>query len=219
MRRIICFAVVLLFVRAIDGAVALQTSINHGVTGKVTDAHGSAIAGASVAAMPIDNRGSAGDFGWMRTDNNGGFRIMLKSGRYMIRAKDEEDGYPDPSFLLSSDPSTKFPEISVEQSDVSGVRVMLGARGGILQGDLHDEVTHQVVPKGKVTIRDARTSGAFVEVLADKEGHFRFTVPNKPIQVFASAAGYTTTYVDNGKELTLSEGERRTVELELKPQL
>lgn len=219
MRKIICFAVLLLSVRANDGAAAFQTPVPHAVTGKVTDAHGLAMAGASVAAIPVDDQGSAGDFGWMRTDGKGVFRIMLRPGHYIVRAKNEEDGYPDPSFLLSSDPNAKFPRIWVDQADISGLLVTLGARGGIVQGELRDEVTGQAIPKGKVTISDARNPEAFVEVFADRDGHFHFTVPSKPVKVSASAAGYTAGYADNGRELVLSEGEHRTVELELKPNL
>lgn len=219
MRKIICFAVLLLSVHANDGTVAFQAPAARTVMGKVADARGLPIAGASVTAIPVDDQGSAGDLGWMRTDGKGVFRIMLRPGHYIVRAKNEEDGYPDPSFLLSSDPNARFPRIWVDQTDVSGLVVTLGARGGIVQGELRDEVTGQAIPKGKVTISDARNPEAFVEVFADRNGHFHFTVPSKPVKVSATAAGYTAGYADNGRELMLSGGERRTVELELKPDL
>jgi Carboxypeptidase regulatory-like domain len=100
------------------------------VLGVVTDVNGSVVAGASVTAVPVEEGGNGGDLAWVHTDNGGGFRLLLKPGRYVIRAKDEADGYPDPSFLLCSDPRANFPQVSVEGLDVSDVRVVLGTRGG-----------------------------------------------------------------------------------------
>ena len=193
-------------------------SSDHYVLGIVVDANGSVVGNASVTAVPVDEGGSAGDLGWVHADNNGWFRLVLRPGRYVIRAKDESDGYPDPSFLLCSDPRANFPQISVERSDVSGVRAVVGMKGGVLEGDLRDASTQQGIPKAKVTIRDAQKPYAFVEVFADKTGHFRFTVPSKPIHVVATAAGYETIQYEGGKLLTLSGGEHRSLMVELRPQ-
>jgi hypothetical protein len=208
-------AVSLLFVLVGLPAKAFQLSI-HNVVGVVADSHGSPAPGASVEAFPIEETGSAGHLSWVHTDKDAGFRLTLRSGRYVIRAKDEKNAFPDPNFLLSSDPSAKFPEITVADADVSGVRVMLGVKGGIIEGTLRDEQTHQVISQGKVTISDARNPEVFVEVPVDKAAHFEFTVPRKPIRISATAPGYSTTYFGNKGELTLSEGERRSVEIELR---
>jgi hypothetical protein len=214
MRRGLRFAKALLVV----GSLCLTSSqheIAHTVSGLVTDAAGLALASASVAAIPVEEVASAGDFGWVRVDDQGRFRLALTPGRYVVRAKGEADGYPDPSFLLCADASSKFPEISVDGGDIPDVRVVLGTRGGILAGDLRDQITQQAVSRGKVTIRDARRHDAFVEVSANNEGHFQFTVPSKPIQITATAPGYRVTYYERGAELVLSRGERRTLIIEL----
>jgi hypothetical protein len=208
-------AVALLFVLVGFPAEGFQRSI-HNIVGVVADSRGSPATGASVEAFPIEKTGSAGHLSWVHTDEDGGFRLTLSSGRYVIRAKDEKNGFPDPNFLLSSDPSAKFPEISVEDADVSGVRVILGTKGGIIEGTLRDEQTHQVISQGKVTISYARNPEAFVEVPVDKAGHFEFTVPRKPIRISATAPGYSTTYSGNKEELTLSEGEHRSVGIVLR---
>lgn len=210
MRRILWFAVPLLLA---GGSLLArpQRDAAHSILGVVTDSNGTAIAGASVAAIPIDERGSAGNFGWVHVDDKGRFHLVLKQGRYIIRAKAEADGYPDPSFLLCSDPSAMFPEVTIEQADVSSVRVVLGMRGGVLAGDLRDEATQQAVPNGKLTIRDARQHDAFVELSANQGGHFQFTVPNKPVQIAATAPGYEMARYGNGQEIALSDGEHRSV--------
>lgn len=70
----------------------------------------------------------------------------------------------------------------MEESDLTGVPVAPGARGGILSGELRDNANQQPIPKGKVTIRDAERRDAFVEVTTNEEGRFRFAVPSKPLQ-------------------------------------
>lgn len=101
---------------------------------------------------------------------------MLSPGKYIVRAKSEADGYPDPTFLLATDTGSASPEISVESSNVSGLAVTLGHRGGILEGIMLDKHTRASV-SGKVVIRDAHKAEAFVEVSADSTGRFRFAVP------------------------------------------
>jgi hypothetical protein len=192
-------------------------SIDHGIHGVVTDINGSVVGSASVAAVPLEEGGSAGDLGWVHTDNSGRFRLLLRPGHYVIRAKDEADGYPDPSFLLCSDSSANFPRVSVEGLDVPGVRVVLGARGGVLGGDVRDALTQQPIPNAKVTIRDAQRPNAFVEVFADKTGYFRFTVPSKPVQVIATAGGHEAARYE-GEPLILSGGQHRSVKIKLRPQ-
>jgi len=206
------------FVLAAVLIAAAQGETPRTIRGSVTDNSGSVVTTASVAAIPSDEQGSAGDFGWVHVDEEGRFRLTLTSGRYVIRAKAEADGYTDPSFLLSSDSSVRFPEITVAQADISNIHVVLGMKGGMLAGNLQDEATQQPVPKGKVTIRDARQRDAFVEVSADQNGHFQFTVPNKAIQLIATAPGYRTTYYENGSEIVLSGGEHRSVSIRLSRQ-
>jgi hypothetical protein len=63
---------------------------------------------------------------------------MLAPGRYRIRGKDELDGFPDPTFWLSTDPKAKFPEISVIDEDVTDVNVVLGSRGAIVYGSVQN---------------------------------------------------------------------------------
>ena len=214
MRERVWLGVVLLSVLFGPPLRGLQVS-THDVVGVVVDSHGSPVAGASVEAFPIEKTGVGGELSWTPTEKDGGFRLALRSGHYEIRAKAEKQGFPDPNFLLSSDPSAGFPRISVKAGDVSGVRVTLGAKGGTIEGLLHDG-TGQLLSQGKVTIRDARKPEVFVEVAVDKAAHFEFTVPRKPVLISASAPGYSTTYFGEKEELTLSEGEHRSVVLSLK---
>jgi hypothetical protein len=192
------------------------------VSGVVIDSGGLEVAHALVEAVPMagnepEKGGTVGDrpSPWIQADSHGGFSISLRPGRYRIRAKDEADGYPDSIFMMNSDPTARFPEISVGEVDLSGVRVILGKQGGILTGEIVDLVSSSPVPRGKVTFRDARDPRAYVEVFADERGRFLFVVPNKPVLISAGANGYGIAKFAGGAEVALSSGERRSIVLEL----
>jgi len=111
----------------------------------------------------------------------GRFQILLPPGHYQIRAKAEEEGYPDPSFLFCADPAAIFPDVVVGDEKISGVRVVLGLRGGLLEGEVRDAETGGGIRKSRATIVDANDPKEYVEVFTDDAGHFRFTVPPKRI--------------------------------------
>lgn len=188
------------------------------VKGRVVASDGLEIQSAQVTAIPVMTSGHAGRLHWINSDGHGQFQLVLKPGRYQIRAKAEADGYPDPNALFSVDPSARFPTVSVAQSDISGVEVVLGAKGGILVGDLRDRQSHGAISQGKVILRDARDYNAFVELTSNAQGRFQFTVPNKAFTIFATAPGYKAIYFMNGQPITLSGGEQRNITLELNQQ-
>jgi len=193
-----------------------QVSVN----GVIVDSTGRPMAHAFVEAIPRASNGGKGTVGsrlnpWSPADAQGRFTISVPPGRYKIRAKDEADGYPDPVYWLNADPTAVFPEITVEQESISDVRVVLGKKGGILEGSLRDSATQLPIPKAKITIREAGKPEAFVEVFTDGAGNFEYTVPSKPIQIVATASGYSPTYYGNGAALILSGGEHRAVTIEL----
>ena len=187
------------------------------VEGKVVSPDGAPVPSSSVEAFPIQDGGFVGSLTWTRTDDKGNFRLNLRGGRYEIRAKDEEQGYPDPNALLSHDPNALFPEISVSEENISGVQVRLGPKGGILEGSVNDITTHGAIAQAKITIRDTKRPKAFVEVFSDKDGHFRFTVPSRPLSISASAPGYKTAKFPEGGPVTLSGGEHRFFAIDLDP--
>jgi Carboxypeptidase regulatory-like domain len=196
------------------------SSAQEKVVGTVTNSEGASVAGSLVGAFPSASKPDGSVVGdrpnpWATTDADGKFTISLPPGHYRIRAKDEADGYPDPIYWLNADPTAKFPEITVETKDVSDVHVVLGKRGGVLSGELIEQGSHAPIAKGKVTIRDARNANAYVEVFSDKGGHFRFTVPSKPLAVSASAAGYQAASFAGGAAITLLSGEHEEIVIEL----
>ena len=197
------------------GAVGLEAT----VSGTVTDSTGSESAHALVQAMLRTKSESGGIVGdhpnpWIEADDHGRFRINLPPGRYKFLAKNEIDGYPDPIFLLNSGETATFPEVTVSQKHLSGVRVTLGRRGGVLEGELIDQRSREPIPRCKIMIRDARNPDAYVEVFADQAGRFRFAIPSKPVLISATAPGYKTTKIAKS-ELMLSGGEHRSIGLRL----
>lgn len=199
----------------------LRTAASDGrkykVTGTVVDADGAPVASARVTVMAISGKGSAGQLLSTAVDSNGKFQLALPPGRYVIRAKDEAQGYPDPNFLLSADPTARFPEITVQNTNIFGLKVILGAKGGLVEGLLRDNVTLQPIPNGKVVLRDATNPDIFVEITTDNHGRFAFVVPSKQILVTATAPGYLAMSLANARQLSLSGGERRDITIGLQP--
>jgi hypothetical protein len=187
------------------------------VTGTVRAPSGRPISNAYVEAIPViteKTTGTVGNFGnpWVAAEHSGFFRLRLPPGRYRIRAKDEVDGYPDPSFWLGLDPSAKFPHITVGDKDISGVEVVLGAQGGILTGKIRDAHTQNPIAGAQIRIQDAGNNDAYVELASGGSGTFRYTVPSKSIIIAATARGYRAQELP---EQTLSPGEHRDIQLEL----
>ncbi len=170
----------------------------------------------SALAPPIKTTICTQEFrSWVAVDSSGSFTLDLAPGRYRIKAKDELDGYPDPSFWLGLDPRAKFPEITVGTKDIGGVEVVLGPQGGILSGHILDAHSHDPVVGAEIRIQDAQNSYSYVKVFTNRDGYFQYTVPSKPILVSVTAPGYKTLEVDGGTEQTLSRGQHREIEAEL----
>jgi Carboxypeptidase regulatory-like domain len=185
------------------------------VVGTVVASDGSPIPNASVEAVQLTSGNqdiNICQLQWSKVDKDGRFRLNLSPGRYEIRAKDETDGYPDPNFLLSKDPNSDFPVITVDNQELSEIKVRLGSKGGILEGELLDQATLSPIEKGKITIADAEQPSIFVEVFTDKEGRFQFVVPNKAILVSGSAPGHAGS---PRQQVILAEGEHRKMTIDL----
>lgn len=198
------------------GSARTQSRIPVG--GIVTAPDGSPVPNASVEAVRLtrDNEnGNVSQLRWTQADEEGRFRLSLSPGRYEIRAKKENEGYPDPNFLLSKDPQSDFPIINIDDQELLDIRVKLGAKGGILEGTLTDKLTGSPIGGGKVIISDARNTEVFVEVFTNKEGQFQFAVPKKPIRISASAPEYVVAALDGS--ITLAGGERRNIRISLSP--
>lgn len=194
---------------------------NATVRGTVVDADGKPVSHASVEVRPVLSQFSEGVVGntpnpWIAADQSGHFELVLAPGRYKIQGKDEEDGFPDPTFWLNVDPKARFPVISVDNKDVADVVVVLGSRGGVLYGSVQDADTRTPIFNAKLRLQDVRNSYAYVDIFTNHAGQFQYAVPSKPIVISVTAPGYKTTAVEAGAEVTLSPGERRQIDIELR---
>ena len=187
------------------------------VSGVVVDDQGVPVARAVVAAMSIQRSGVAGQLSSTQSDKDGQFRIDLGPGAYLFRAKAEAQGFPDPNFLLSRDPKAVFPRVTVGEENVSGIRIVLGQKGGIIEGDLLDSQSHEPIVCGKITIRDSSNVNAYVEITTDRDGRFRFTIPSRQISISATAPGYRGAQFSEGA-VRLSGGEHRSISIKLERQ-
>jgi len=205
-----------LYLAGSSAATAVETR----VSGSVRNAAGNSVAHAYVEALPViadQGSGTVGNFPnpWIAADSRGRFTLTLRPGKYRIRAKDETDGYPDPSFWLSLDPNATFPTVIVGDKEITDLEVILGAQGGIISGEVQDAHTSKPVVDAKIRIQDARNSDAYIEIFTDPAGHFHYTVPSKPLLITAAAPGYKMTAFEGGAEVTLAPGEHREFQLEL----
>lgn len=190
------------------------------VSGTVKNAAGEAVAHAYVEAIPViaRSRGTVGDVlnPWAAADEHGVFKLHLTAGRYRIRAKDEVDGYPDPSFGLNLDPKAHFPQVRVGESKIEGVEVVLGAQGGIISGELKDAGDAKPIADAKIHIQDASHPDAYVEIFSDRQGKFQCAVPGKPLLISATAPGYNVVNFENGAAITLSPGQHREFQIRMR---
>jgi Carboxypeptidase regulatory-like domain len=190
------------------------------VSGTVRDAAGHFVAHAYVEAIPVITKQSGGTVGnlpnpWVAADANGKFILNLARGRYRIRAKDEADGYPDPSFWINLDRSAKFPEIMVSDKGITDIKVVLSRQGGMIRGQLRDAETRKPIAGAKIRIQDARNADAYIEIFTDSSGHFQYTVPGNPLLFSAASQGYKATAFENGGAVTLLPGEHREFQIEM----
>jgi Carboxypeptidase regulatory-like domain len=189
------------------------------ISGSVLDGKGVPLADCVVEAIPMNTNPSAkttitsGPPLLTTTGADGRFKINVAAGRYRIAAKNEPMGYPDPTYLVNSDPSGSFPFVTAEQ-DVSGVVVKLGTQGGVITGEVKSSDTNSPIPRAKITVRDLR-NGSFAEYFADDQGRFSFAIPARPVLISADAPGYSRSVYQNGSGVSLSGGDKRTITLTL----
>jgi hypothetical protein len=194
-----------------------ETLMSRAVSGVVVAQDGSALSNVAVQAVPMGGAGIVGTLTWTPAAKDGKFQIFLKPGSYQIRAKAEGEGFPDPSFLFSADQHATFPNIVVGEHNVSDVRVVLGSRGGLLEGEVRDQLTGNPVQKATVTIIDANNSKAYVELFTNDAGQFHFTVPSKPILMHITATGYIPSSANGGGSISVPPGERHEEVIRLQP--
>jgi hypothetical protein len=206
-----------LIVLFLTARLSAETAIH----GTVADFAGNPVAHAYVEAIPVATTSAVATVGngsnpWVAADNDGNFQLSLEPGRYRIRAKDEADGYPDPSFWVNLDPRAKFPVITVGNEQLENVKVVLGAQGAILSGRAQDSETNKPLVGVKIRIQDARNPPAYLEIFTGDDGHFQYVVASKPLLISATVRGYESFSFEHGAEITLMPGEHREFLLEMR---
>lgn len=193
--------------------IVVGAQLAYHVSGTVVGADGKPVPNSMVAALHISPQSSAGSFGYTPTNDRGEFQFALPPGEYTIIAKAEEQGYGDPTALLNRVTDTKFPRINV-RSDMEGISVQLGRKGGVVEGTLVDKNTGRPI-KGDISFSDASDPSAIATVYSNLEGRFRFTLPPKAVKVSAAATGYQRTALRDA--FVLVDGEHRSVTIEMTP--
>jgi hypothetical protein len=81
---------------------------------------------------------------------------------------------------------------------------------------VQDADTRTPIVNAKLRLQAARNSDAYVDIFTNHAGQFQRTVPSKPILISVTAPGYKMASVQAGTEVTLSPGERRQIDIDLR---
>ena len=125
------------------------------ITGKVTDAQGTPVAGARVSVREINiNSGAAFDR-WDLTNDQGTYRVPVPAGAYLVRASDRG--------LIAPLPKT----VSVASGDTAHANLQFRAKDAIISGQVtYNGAGHTAF------IRAFSNTGAHVDTLAGPLGHY-----------------------------------------------
>jgi len=186
------------------------------VSGQVLDAQGKPVADATISlfpAVPFE-----GGLPYAVTDADGRFRLVSPPfGKAWLCAVKPSAGYPDTNSLLFAPEVDDRPEIFLAPNAVFAQDVHLARPDGILEAQVIDAVTKEIVPNGHITMRRQKPQAIYSENIP-KDGHFLYAMPSAPIEIFVTAPGYRQwRYGDkNGQNalvLASSDHQRLTIEL------
>jgi len=174
--------------RLLGDAVGYALDARFGVVeGRVTDASGAPVAGASVTAVGTEFRAT--------TDAEGGYRIVLEPGTSTLRFR-------------SAGAQPVDHQVDLAGGETRRLDVTLHPAGpGTVAGTVTD---HAGAPIGGATVRLA---GMAYETATAADGTYRLTeIPAETYRLEVSATGYFTT----GRDVTVTAGQTTTADVVLR---
>jgi hypothetical protein len=191
------------------------------IEGTVTYEDGRPVRGATAYATPGD-RAIAGILPHAETDENGHFVIRrLWLGKFMVSAKKEDEGYPEPTYAFQVGMTT---EVNLTASNpIAGVSLRLGPKAGIITGTVTDVTTGSLVyPCAKLSWKDR--PNIFVEGTGLVSDKYRVLVPSdKDVMLKVWVDGYQNWFYpgvadqEAAKALRLKPGEELRLDIKLQP--
>jgi hypothetical protein len=162
------------------------------VTGYVYGADGRPLADAIVVPFPLEAAVSGG-MPFARTDANGKYNLISPAyGKTRICASKPGFGYPNTVSAIFASGAEKEPEINLTPgSRHHDIDIHLPPPDGSMEGTLTDEQTGMpIVGRARITLRRADNMAIMYATDIPKTGSFVYDLPERPIRIFITAAGY-----------------------------
>jgi hypothetical protein len=195
------------------------------VAGRVINADGDVISGVTVSAE-LDSAGSAA-IQTTVSDKDGNFKIPIRQmGNYTVSGSKEEDGYPltvsgfHQQVSLDQIPKLTFTECKV----VTDVVLQLGQKAPMIEGDVTDHVTGQLIKRATIILRRVDNPELIYQTSTNEAtpGRFRLAVSTAPFMMEVESPKYEAwTYnndgVDRSDALMVARGQTRKLRIALRP--
>ncbi len=169
------FFAVALLATSLYASSETKNQLTGEIKGTLTDQSGSAVADATVYAVPQFLTLDSVTPRSVKTDANGAFnfRGKFQLGTYKLYVRKDEDGYPDPLKGLCADLKGEAPSVVLSDDHRSAiVKVKLGEKAAVMAGRVLDEESGAPVKAFLVFLDD---DGNRREILAD--GEYRAVLP------------------------------------------
>lgn len=219
---LIRFVVIALFAMPGNWLVNGQTlQGNCHVSGHVYAVNDKPLAGAGVRIFPLQVAWN-GTMPTVTTDSNGYYSFYLPAiGKTRIYAVKKEIGYPDTFYSLFSSGTESDPvkDLSAE-TNFENVDIHLGPPDGTIEVTIVDKKTGMLVPDARITLRRKDDRSTYFSV-SSREGVYSTPLPEKPILIEITAAGYRPWHYISTSPATdfvqLKADEHRLIRAELFP--
>jgi hypothetical protein len=158
------------------------------ISGIVTDATGTAIAGATVYAVQQDSGLNDAVPRSAKTDRNGvfDFRGGMPLGSYKLYSRKDEDAYMSPLDKFYADPNVEWPDVQLTAAHPAATAtVKLERQAGVLAGRILDAKTGEGI-RALLSFVDGEGNGHGVSV----DGDYRILLPpGKSVTLVVTAIG------------------------------
>lgn len=217
-RRLVCLLSVVVALSAIAQADGGRAR----VSGHVYDASGRPLAHAQISVFPLETAFSGG-LPATFTNDLGFYTLDTPAyGKTRILVIKEEAGYPNTMSAVFAPEVEALPEVNLDRSaDLHDIDIHLGNPDGSIDGEIRDAISKAPVLTARITLRRVSDPDVMLSTNSDRDGTFRFVLPERPIRLTVAAPGYLPwTYVDaatGNNSLELKPHERKRIVVELQP--